>query len=112
MQLSLHAQYILERTDKSVIETDKGFIIYSFTDPTTVYIEDIYTLPEYRKSHIATELANQVINIAKAKGCTKALGSVCPSAKNSTASLSVLIAYGMTLDSCHNNFILFKKDIS
>lgn len=107
----MYRKYIAERTDKSMIETDKGFIIYSFPDSNTVYIEDIYTEPDYRKSHVASELADQVISIAKTKGCTKVLGSVVPSAKNSTTSLKVLLAYGMELNSSSNNFILFSREI-
>ena len=101
----------MEKTDKTIIETEKGFITYSFTDKDTCYIQDIFILPDFRKSNEATKLANQVVDIAKAKGCKKLLGSVVPSSKNSTDSLKVLLAYGMTLDSCTNDFILFSKSL-
>ena len=107
----MYSKYLAERTDKTMLETDKGFIIYSFPDEKTVYIEDIYTIPDHRKSHIASELADQIISLAKEKGCTRALGSVVPSAKGSTISLKVLLSYGMELNSSSNNFILFSKEL-
>lgn len=109
--MSLYSQYIAEKTDKSILETDIGFATYSFPDNKTVYIEDIFVLPEYRKSHAASEMADEIIAKAKSKGCTKAIGSVVPSTSNSTDSLKILLAYGMKLDSSANNFILFSKDL-
>lgn len=111
VDLSLYKQYTEERTDKFVLETDKGFALYSFPDEKTVYIEDIYTSPDNRFRHTATDLANEISSLAKSKGCTRMLGSVIPTAKNSTESLKVLLAYGMELNSSTNNFILFSKDI-
>lgn len=109
--MSLFSDYLAERSNEFVIESEKGFVIYSFTDPKTVYIKEIFTASEHRKSHIATDLANQVITIAKSKGCTKALGSVVPSIRNATTSLKVLLAYGMKLNSSTNDLILFDMDI-
>lgn len=109
--MSLYSDYLTERTNKSVIETDSGFITYSFTDENTCYIEDIYIRPDFRKTREASKLADQVAEIAKSKGCTKLLGSVIPSTKNSTTSLKVLLGYDMKLLSSVNDFILFSKDI-
>lgn len=108
---SHYAKYIEEKTVKSIIETDDGFVTYGFPDPNTVYIEDVYIIPERRQSHLATELADKVLSIAKERGCTRMLGSVIPSNKNSTVSLKVLIAYGMELQSSSNDFILFSRSI-
>lgn len=109
--VSLYSEYIGEQTKKSIIETEKGFVTYSFPDKTTVYIEDIYIKPEHRKTHEASNLANQVVSIAKERGCTRLLGSVVPSTNNSTKSLLVLTSYGMKLSSSTNDFIVFEKEI-
>jgi len=106
-----YARYLTEKTNKSIVETETGFAMYSFPDSTTVYIEDIYVLPELRKAGEAAEMADRIVEIAKSKGCTRLLGSVIPSTKNSTDSLRVLLAYGMRLDSSTADFILFTKDI-
>lgn len=107
----MYSAYIREKTNKSILETKHGFATFSFPDVNTVYIEDIYILPESRKSKEASELADRIAEIGKSKGCNRLLGSVVPSTKNSTDSIKVLLAYGMHLDSATNDFILFKKEI-
>lgn len=111
MTPSLYAAYLKERTDDEVLETDTGFAVYRFTTPNTCYIVDIYVHPNFRKSQIASAMADQIVNIAKEKGCTSLIGSVVPSKKNSTTSLKVLLGYDMILDSSANDFIVFRKDI-
>lgn len=110
--MSLYANYLREKTNDEILETDKGFATYRYLDnDKTVYIVDIYVLPDFRNTHEASKMADSIIAEAKEKGCTKMIGSVVPSAKGSTASLKVLLAYGMTLDSSTNDFILFKKEL-
>ena len=109
--MSLYSAYIREKTDKAILETEMGFCTYSFPDESTVYIQDIYTIPEARKTGEAAEMADRVCEIARSKGCSRLIGSVIPSTKGSTDSLRVLLAYGMRLDSATNDFILFSKDL-
>lgn len=109
--MSLYADYILERTNDKIIETPEGFATYRFLSETQCYIIDIYVCPEFRKSGIAAALADKIAEIAKAKGCTELVGTVCPSAKGSNSSLRVLWGYGMVLDSSDKNLIVMKKDI-
>lgn len=108
--MSLYAQYINERENKQILETEQGFATYSFTKD-GVYIEDIFVSKDYRHNNVASQLADQIIEIAKQKGCTKVFGSVVPSANNSTISLKVLLSYGFKLNSSTNNFILMSKEI-
>lgn len=110
MLLSLYSQYISEKTNKKILETDTGFATYSITE-STVYLEDIYIVPAYRKTGLAAKMADQIAEIAKAKGCSKMFGSVIPTTSGSTESLKVLLAYGMKLDSATNNFIVFVKEL-
>lgn len=108
----MFANYLRERTSDEIIETDKGFVTYRYIDNNkTVYIVDIYIVPDFRGAYTASTMADQVVDEAKKRGCNKMLGSVVPSNKNSTTSLRVLLGYGMTLDSSSNDFIVFRKDI-
>ena len=109
--MSLYSSYLKERTEDNIIETNAGFITYRYINPSQVYVVDIYVLPEFRNKGIASLLADQVAEEAKAKGCSEMLGTVVPSCKGSTQSIQVLLAYGMKLDSCTNNLIVCKKDI-
>ena len=109
--MSLYSSYLLERTNDRILETESGFASYRYISEKTVYIIDIYVVPEMRKSGLASTFANAIAAEAKAKGCVEMLGTVNPTAKNSTASLQVLFAYGMKLHSSSENVIVCKKDI-
>ena len=107
---SLYAQYLKERESKEILEDETGFATYTFVQD-GVYIENIYTHPDYRQSGVASKFADKIAEIAKAKGYKKMYGSVVPTANNSTASLKVLLAYGFRLDSAQPNAIFMIKDI-
>lgn len=109
---SLYADYIRELTYGDVLETEQGFATYVFTQDDTCYIKEIYIKPEHRKDGAATSLADEIVVAAKAKGCKRLLGSVTPSAKGSTRSLKVLLAYGFKLASSTNDYIIFEKELS
>lgn len=105
------ANYLREKSNDQILETEKGFATYRYVDEKTVYIIDLYILPDFRQSHVAVSLADTIVDEARKKGCNKLLGSVVPSAKNSTTSLRVLLGYGMSLESSSTDFIVFKKEI-
>jgi ribosomal protein S18 acetylase RimI-like enzyme len=113
--MSLYAKYLTEKTEDMILEREHGFATYRITtdlnEQKTVYIIDIYVDSDFRKSGLASQMADEITEIAKKENCTKMFGSVVPSTKNSTASLSVLLAYGMKLNSSTNDFILFEKEL-
>ncbi len=109
---SLYAKYLKERTDDLIYESLVGFATYRYLpDQNAVYIVDIFVLPDYRKDGHATVMADKIVLEAKQKGCTKIIGSVVPSKKNSTISLKVLLGYGMKLEQASDDFIVFSKEI-
>ncbi len=109
---SQYAKYLIERTSDRIIENEYGFATYRFVnDNKTVYIIDIYVEPAYRNQKKASELADKVVEIAKAAGCNQLIGTVVPSAKGSTASLKVLLGYQMTLNNAANDIVVFGKEI-
>ncbi len=108
---SMYAKYLKERTNDHIIENSFGFATYRYLDESTVYIIDIYVGEKIRKSGHATQMADKIAEEAKLKGCTKMLGTVIPSTKNSTLSMHVLLGYGMTLQSADKDLIVFKKDL-
>lgn len=110
--MSLYGQYINEHRGDGIVETDSGFATYRFlNEGKSVYIIDIYVLPEFRKSKAASDMADVIVRLAKIAGATELLGTVVPTAKNSTDSLKVLLGYGMTLKSASNDLIIFGKGI-
>ncbi len=110
--MSLYADYLHEKTDDEIYESDVGFASYRFlNDFKTVYIVDIYIVPKFRNSGAASVMADHIVELAKAKGAIELLGTVMCTNKKSTQSLQVLIGYGMTLKSAANDVIIFRKDI-
>ena len=108
---SLYAQYIKERENKDIIETDKGFATFQFLTNNQCYLQDIFVLPEYRKSGLCFEMADKVTQRAKEKNCHTLIGSVCTDDQNATRNIKVLLAYGMYFDKVIGNMMFFKKSI-
>lgn len=109
---SLYAQYIHEKTRDKISEWRNGFLVYQIlNDGKTLYIKDIYVVPDERRSGIAAGMADSVVDHAKAMGAVELLGTVVPSSKNSTDSLRVLLAYGMSLQSSSQDLVVLRKDI-
>ena len=103
--------YIKERTDKSVKTIGNiGFATY-FVRGNSMYIEDIYVKPEYRKSGVASKLADEIAEEAKEQDLKYLLGSVDPNTKGCTGSLKTLLAYGFELLGIEDDLIFFKKDL-
>ena len=110
--MSMYAEYLKERTKDQILEDQGGFATYRYLDDgKTVYIVDIYTVPEARDRGHAAALANRIATEAKERGCTSMIGTVVPSTNGSTASLKVLLAYGMSLDNAGLDYIVMRKDI-
>jgi len=107
---SLFAKYKEERESAIVVETEHGFATAKLLED-FLYIEDIYVVPEKRKSGIASILADELCAKAKNLGYKQVLGSVCLDANNPTSSLKVLLAYGFKLHSTNSNMIYLSKEI-
>lgn len=110
LSIDLYKEYLKERENAELIYTEFGFITYKFL-PEHCYIEDIYIVPEKRKSGLGVELEALVIEIAKALGYKKVLGSVCTDANNWKTSQKVLEKIGYVPLSQEGNVIYFEKEI-
>lgn len=108
--MSLYAQYIKEREGKHILENEHGYATYMISGQ-ECYIEDIYVVPEMRKSGVGAALADAITVEAKERGCKWLLGSVIPVANGSTTSLKVLLAYGFRLLKSEQNLIVMVKEI-
>lgn len=107
---SLYAEYLEEITDDHILETDKGFATYRFMGE-TVYVVDIFVLPQFRKDNVATDLADIIGDLARGRGCKEMMGTVRPTNKKSTDSLRVLLGYGMKLSHIAGELIVFRKEL-
>ena len=112
--MSMYASYVRERMGDEIVETEQGFATYRYLKDggvDAVYIIDIYVRTDFRKNNVASNLADHIVESAKHKGCKRLIGTINPSAKNSTDSLRVLLGYGMELYWCSQDIITFKKEI-
>jgi len=108
--MSLYAEFIKERENIETLETEDGFITYNIAGK-AVIIHNIYIIPDKRHDGVGHVLENQILVIAKEKGCTHAYGFICPTTRGSTYSLTILLKDGYKLDSCTNNSIVMVKQI-
>ncbi len=111
MSMSMYARYLKEKTNDDILERDHGFATYRFINADKVYITDIWIDEEFRRQGAASRLADEVVALAKDRGCKELIGSVVSGNKGSSDSLRVLLAYGMTLHSVVGDIIYFRKDI-
>ena len=108
--MSLWSEYKKEISAVQFLEYEHGFISYSISND-YVYIEDIFVIPEKRRSNLAKEMADFVVQIGKSKGCTKLFGSIETKIKDPHRSLQVLLSYGMKLHSAVGSIVYFVKEI-
>jgi hypothetical protein len=112
--MSMYGDYIKERVNDEIIESEYGFATYRYIDKAVgraVYIVDIYVKPGFRKGGEAARLADRIVAIAKDNNCQELIGTVSPASRTATESIKVLLAYGMTLKSSTTDALIFTKYI-
>jgi hypothetical protein len=87
-----------------------GFATYHFL-PDECYIEDIYIIPEKRKSKEASLLADTIVVMAKERGIKLLTGSVNLKANGKESSMRVLLSYGMSPIATNGDMVYFSKEI-
>ena len=110
--MSLYGDYIKEREGRDIVESEKGFATYQIFKDGQCYLQDLYVAPEHRESHVATEMANTVSQIAKEAGCTRLVGSVWMGDKNASKNMSIFLKYGMRLHSVKDQVVYLITDLS
>jgi ribosomal protein S18 acetylase RimI-like enzyme len=110
--MSLYGNFLRETEEIDIVETDQGYATYKiFPDASECYIIDIYVLPQYRRTKVASELANEVARKAKLKGCKFLTGTVIPTNNKSTESMKTLLGYGFSLMKSEVNKVWFVKEL-
>lgn len=75
------------------------------------YIEDLYVIPEMRKSKVASSMADQIYKIAKDNDCTILTGSVDLKSLDPTLGIQAVTGYGMKYIARKDDFLIFGKEI-
>lgn len=109
---SLYGQYLDERENKEILENEYGFVTYKFLNSNECYIQDIYIIPEMRKQGLSFKMRDEVIAIAKAKGCSTLIGSVSIGANDATRNLKILLNDDWQIHAINGNMIFVNKRIA
>jgi hypothetical protein len=112
MNLSHYGQYLKERTNRGIVESEDGFATFEYIEQDIVYIVDIFVVPEKRKLGAASRMADEIVEAAKKEGKKFLLGSVDATAKGAEKSIAVLEAYGMKPYKVADPMIFYIKDIA
>lgn len=108
--MSLLSDYHKEQGLRHVIESESGFVIYQFLGE-ECYILDAYVVPDKRRTGLCFQMADQVAEHAKSRGCKYLTASAIPQANNPTRSIQTFISYGMKLIRAESTAIYFGKEI-
>jgi GNAT superfamily N-acetyltransferase len=87
-----------------------GFAIYHIKD-SECYIEELFVLKEQRRYGAATEIADEIAQIAKENNCHILTGSVVASANGADISRAALLSYGFKLFEESDGFEKYSKEI-
>lgn len=109
--MSLLSDYHKELGIKKVIESDHGFLVYYFVLPDECYLEDVYVIPEKRKSGLCFQMFDQAAKQAKDLGCKYLTGSIIPSSNNAESSAQMQLKYGFRFLRKGPNVIYMIKDL-
>ena len=112
MTLSLYAQYLQERSNRGILETEDGFMTFEYLPEDFVYIVDMFVKKESRNKYVATEMADKICEQAVKDGKKFLLGSIDAGAKNAAESTKVLEAYGMTVHKVAPPMIYYIKKLN
>lgn len=112
--MKMYRDYLKERLGDELIERPEGFATYRYVDDfgtPAVYIVDIYVRPDFRKTRVASEMADDICIAALKDGRKVLLGTVASSSKTATDSIKVLLAYGMDFYRCSQDGLIFRKEL-
>lgn len=65
---TLYAKYISQRAGYEILENEHGFVIYKINGE-ECFIVDMFVDTNSRKKYYASEFTNELVKIAKSKGC-------------------------------------------
>lgn len=109
--MSLWADYYREKLGWTTIETDFGFVSFSVRG-SFMRIEEIYVIPEARKSGHAKDLADRVSAEGRRVGCSHLWAHVTLNANGSTDSLKAVLAYGFLAIKADQDHIYLTKELT
>lgn len=107
--MSLYASFIKEYDDFDTLEyPDKAFTCYKIVGA-ECYIKNIYIEPQHRSQKMSYQIQEDITKIAKERGCTYLLGTVCPFSKTASFSMLALLKDGFKFHRYDATMMYFVK---
>ncbi|KYG65271.1 hypothetical protein AZI87_12000 [Bdellovibrio bacteriovorus] len=109
--MKLYHSYINERLNQELfLIPEVGFAVYRIIK-NDCFLVDIFVAKEYRRTGYGLVIADEVVKIAKAQGCTKLYGTVLTTANGFENSKGALEFYGMKQIGADGDLLIYWKDI-
>lgn len=112
--MSLWADYLQEKYNKTTIEREDSFATYMILDSNNeLYVEDIYCTPETRKTGGFIPILKDLVEVAKINNCDKVSCYVFLVSNRPEEAIQWLIKIGFKVANCVDNklfFVLYIKD--
>jgi len=106
--LSNWALYLKERESKNVLEWPNSFVVWQFKEQ-WLYAIDVWVAPELRKQKLATEMLNNLTNVALEAGYKKLLTSADLRDPGCSVSIQAILNYGFKPLYADGQFLYFEK---
>jgi hypothetical protein len=104
------AKYIKEREDLDILEDEFGFITYKFNTH-ECFIQDMCVDTSKRSQSHGRGLIDQLVEIAKAHGCTYIGANIFLADKGAMNTLTASMRVGFKIAKANNDVLFIVKDI-
>jgi len=110
--MSMYADYVKERTSRSILETEYGFVVFSYEgEDYTLFIHELFVRKESRRRGHGARMIEELILDAGKRGAQQIVGCVDPRALNADESMKIILAYGLKPYGIHGEFVAFGRKI-
>lgn len=108
--MNMYEQYIYERENLHMIQTDHGFITYKIEFPNCL-ISDCFVLKEFRKNKYASFLADQVLEICKGAGVKTVYCQTDDKSNDVATSITSISKFGFSFVRKEDSISYFKLEL-
>lgn len=108
--MSFFTDYYKEREGLETLKHKHGFATFIIEED-ICFIKDIFVEKDFRKKSIASEMADEIVKLAKERNCKTLLGQADIGANGAEASVLTLLHYGFKFHRMDGNIIAFYKEL-
>lgn len=107
---SLYERYVYERLGQAVLRKEFGFITYKITNK-ECFIVDMYIDFNLRKTGLGKQLLEDLVSIAKSKGCDVVTSNIHLFDKGANNTLKAAMSCGFRVENSGAGVLLIAKEL-